>query len=240
MSPITAYDEALQFIKQNPGTGGAGSLAKLVLSLYNDACGYSFAECVGNLDNRLTGIALRMVQDYAMRGETDDLRTAGKIIADDLYPRLWEMSLAMRDARAATRAKWEAEERQAELDALHASEAVLFTDPTKLIPATKAKELLEQQDSQYAYYNRAGEWHDAKLSRDVVHAAIDLVGGAELSGNCPDVGQALAVRIDQRIYYVCTDYDAREAYLDTTQGARKPIPCTISVVPRGADSRKEK
>jgi hypothetical protein len=67
MSPITPYDEALQFIKQDPGTGGASSLAKLVLSLYNDMCGYSFAECVGNLDDRLTSVALRMVKDYAER-----------------------------------------------------------------------------------------------------------------------------------------------------------------------------
>jgi hypothetical protein len=110
MSSISPYDEALQFIKQNPGTGGAGSLAKLVLSLYNQICGYSFAECIGNLDANLTAVALRMVKDYAQRGETEDLRAAGKIIADDLYPGLWEMSLAMNEARAATRAKWEADD----------------------------------------------------------------------------------------------------------------------------------
>jgi hypothetical protein len=230
---ISPYDEALQFIKQNPGTGGASSLAKLVLALYNSDCGFSFAECVGNLDGRLTGVALHMVQEFAARGETDDLRAAGKIIADDLYPRLWEMSLAMRDARAATRAKWEAEERKAELDALDAAEAALFTDPAKLIPASKAKELLEQHDPQYAYYNCAGDWRDAKLNRDAVNAAIDLAGGAELSYNCPENGQALAVPIDQRVFYVCTDYDAREAYLETIRGPRKPIPITVSVPPRG-------
>lgn len=234
MSPISPYDEALQFIKQNPGTGGAGSLAKLVLSLYNSDCGFSFAECVGNLDARLTGIALSMVQGYAARGETDDLRAAGKIIADDLYPRLWEMSLAMRDARAALRAEWEAAERKAELDVLDAAEAALFTDPTKLIPASKAKELLDRDDPLYAYYNFAGDWRDAKLLRDTVHAAIDLSDGAELSSNCPEFGQALAVRIDQRVYYVCTDYDAREAYLETIRGPRKSIPLRVSVPPRGS------
>ena len=234
MSLISPYDEGLQFIKQNPGTGGASSLAKLILSLYNDICGYSFAECVGNLDDRLTGVALRMVQDYAARGETDDLRTAGKIIHDEIYPRLWEMGIAMRDARAALREKWEAEERKAELDALDAAEAALFTNPAKLIPTSTAKGMLEQGDSQYAYYNRAGDWRDAKLTREAVHAAIDLAGGAELSSNCPEFGQALAVRIDQRIYYVCTDFDAREAYLETIQGPRKSIPLTISVPPRGS------
>lgn len=234
MSPISPYDEALQFIKKNPGTGGASSLAKLVLSLYNHICGYSFAECVGNLDDRLTSVALRLVKDYAERGETDDLRAAGKVIADDLYPRLWEMSLAMRDAREATRAKWQEAERKAELDALDAAEANLFTDPTKFIAPSKAKELLEQHDQQYAYYNVAGDWRDAKLARDAVHAAIDVVGGAVLSCNCPEGGQMLAVRIDKRIYYVHTDYDAREAYLDTIRDPLKPGALRVSVPPRGS------
>jgi hypothetical protein len=215
MSTISPYDEALQFIKHNPGTGGASSLAKLVLSLYNGICGYSFAECVSNLDERLTGVALRMVEDYARRGETDDLRTAGKIVADDLYPRLWEMGLAMSEARAATRAKWDAAERKAELDALDAAEAALFTDPAKQIPASKAKGLLVHDDPLDAYYNVAGHWRSAKLSCDRVHEAIDLAGGSELSDNCPESSRMLAVRIDNRAYYVCTDYDAREAYLDT-------------------------
>jgi len=46
MGSISPYDEALQFIQRNPETGGALGLAKLILSLYNDLCGYSFAECV--------------------------------------------------------------------------------------------------------------------------------------------------------------------------------------------------
>jgi hypothetical protein len=204
------------------------------LSLYNSDCGFSFAECVSNLDDRLTSLALRMVLDYAERGETDDLRAAGKILADDLYPRLWEMGRAMRDARQATREKWEAEERKAELDALHAAEAALFTDPTKLIPAGKAKELLDGDDPLYAYYNVAGDWRNTKLIRATVHAAIDLVGGAELSYNCPEGGQMLAVRIDKRIHYVHTDYDLREAYLKAVGEQREPIPRTVSVRPRGS------
>lgn len=232
MSVISPYDEALQFIRQNPGTGGAYSLSKLILSLYNHIAGFSFAECVGNLDDRLTGVALRMVQDYAARGETDDLRAAGKIIHDDLYPRLWEMSIAMRDAREALRTKWDEEERKAELNALEAAEAALFTDPAKLVPANAAKGMLEQSDSQYAYYHRSGEWRDAKLSRDAVCAAIDIASGAELSQNCPENGQSLAVRIDERVYYVSTDYDARDAYLETSQGPRKSIPLRVSIPPR--------
>jgi len=232
MSSISPYDEALQFIKQHPGTGGAGSLAKLVLSLYNQICGYSFAECVGNLDAHLTNLAVRMAKDYAERGETDDLRAAGKIIADDLYPGLWEMSLAMNEARAATRAKWEADERKAEQDALDAAEAALFTDPSKLIPPDTAKAMLDQQDPLYAYYSSRGDWRDTTLVRDKVHAAIDLLVGAELSRNCPE-GQFLAVRIDGRVYYVHTDYDAREAYLEATEEPRKPIPLRVTIPPRG-------
>lgn len=214
MSTIGPYDEALLFIKRHPGTGGAGSLAKLILSLYNEMCGFSFAECMGYLDEQLTSLALRMVQDYAAHGETDDLRAAGKILADELYPRLWEMSVAMRDAREATRQKWRDEERKAELDELDAAEAALFTNPAKLIRAATAKELLDRKDPLSAYFNVAGDWRSTSLSRHKVHAAIDATGGAELSSNCQDCGTQLAVRIDQRVYYVLTDYDARYAYLE--------------------------
>jgi hypothetical protein len=232
MNHISSYDEALHFIQRNPGTGGASSLAKLILSLYNDSCGFSFAECIGNLDDRLTNVALRMVQDYAARGESEDLRAAGKVIHDDLYPRLWEMGMAIQDARTNLRSKWEAEDLKAESDALDAAEAALFTDPTKLIPPTTARGLLEDGEAQYAYYHRAGNWLSSTLSRDSVQAAVDLIGGAELSGLCPELGSALAVRIDQRIYYVNVNYDAREAYLETAQGPRRSIPVQITVPPR--------
>lgn len=232
MSHISPYDEAFQFIQRNPGTGGASSLAKLILSLYNDSCGYSFAECIGNLDDRLTLLALRVVQDYADRGESADLRAAGKVIHDDLYPRLWEMGLAMQDARTNLRSKWQADDLKAELDALDAAEATLFTDPARLIPPITAKGLLQESEGQYAYYNRAGKWLDSTLSRDAVHAAVELNGGAELSDLCPEFSYALAVRIDKRIYYVNTDYDAREIYLEKIQGHRRSIPVQITVPPR--------
>jgi hypothetical protein len=142
------------------------------------------------------------------------------------------MSLTVREAREATRAKWEAAECKAELDALDTAEAALFTDPAKRIHASKAKELLEQHDPLYAYYNFAGDWRDAKLIRDTVHAAIDLAGGAELTDNCSESSQMLAVRINKCIYYFCTNYDAREAYLDTIREQRKPIPRKVSLPPR--------
>lgn len=236
MDGLNPYAEALTFILRNPGTSGANGLAKLVLSLYNDLCGYSFAECVGSLDNELTQLAVHLVRHYASHGETNELREVGKTLAVDLYPRLWEMGIAMRDARQATRSKWGAAERKAEADALDAAEAALFADPAKLIPANKAKKLLKQHDPLHGYYNVAGDWRDTDLIRDTVHTAIDLVGGAELSSNCPEGSRMLAVRLDNRIFYVSTDYDALEAYLDTVE-QRNPISRTVSVPPRGSLGR---
>lgn len=100
MNNSNPYAEALVFIQRNPGTGGASSLAKLVLSLYNSLCGYSFAECVGNLDQRLSDLAIRMVTNYSVHGETEALREVGKLLSDDMYPGLWEMGVAMDGALA--------------------------------------------------------------------------------------------------------------------------------------------
>ncbi len=232
MNKSNPYAEALAMIERFPGTGSAASMAKLVLSLYNSQCSFAFSECVGNLDNTNTAIALKMVSHFAAHGETNELRVVGKVLADDHYPRLWEMGTAMREARDAIRSKWEAEERKAELDALDAAESALFTDPAKMIPAETAKALLEQHDTLYAYYNLAGDWRDTKVNRDKVLAAIDMLGGAELSHNCPEGGQMLAVSLGERICYVSTDYDAREAYLEKTQPRRKPIPLNVTIPPR--------
>lgn len=225
------YLVGLELVKQHSGTSGQAALAKCILSLYNSAHSFSIGEILGPLDEHYTKVVFDMLTAYAKHGETEELRVAGRYVFDE-FPRLVELSNAMVEARAAVRNGWEEAERKAELDALDASEAALFTDPTKLIPVSKAKELLEQNDPLYAYYNFAGDWRDTKLNRQKVHAAIDLVGGAELSHNCPENSQMLAVRIDNRIYYVCTDYDAREAYLDTIREQRKPIPRTVSVPPR--------
>lgn len=63
-----------------PGRAVLAALPSCFFSLYNEQCGFSFGECVSGLDDRLTGVALRMVQDYSARGETEDLRSAGKIL----------------------------------------------------------------------------------------------------------------------------------------------------------------
>jgi len=103
------YKEALGWIKKNPGTGGAGSLAKMVLSLYNSECGFAFSECVGNLDGNLTALCIKMCEDYSRDGETEELRQVGKELADSLYPRLWEQGEAMNRARQQLQARWDGE-----------------------------------------------------------------------------------------------------------------------------------
>jgi hypothetical protein len=107
------YLEALKWIKKNPGTGGAAGLAKMVLSLYDSDCGFAFSECAGGLDGNLTALCLKMCEEYERVGETEELRQVGKELADQHYPRLWEQSVAMRDARHALMQKWQNEDRMA-------------------------------------------------------------------------------------------------------------------------------
>jgi len=213
---VSPYDEALQFIKQHPGTGGAGSMAKLVLSLYNSNCSYSFAECVSNLDGHLTSVALRMVKDYADRGETADLLAAGKIVADDLYPGLWEMGMAMRDAREATRRRWQQEEQDREAADIVAKEQAFLSDASRRsLPADAVDEMIQGDDegNVSAYYFARGNWQSKKLQLDQVqeaaraHGAGFIYCGAECS-------TWLGVAMDNRLYYVCPDFDARERYFE--------------------------
>jgi hypothetical protein len=218
VSSISPYDEALSIIKQHPGTGGAGGLAKLVLSLYNSDCGFSFAECVGSLDDRLTSVALRMVQDYAAHGESDDLRAAGKIISTDLYPELWEMSMAMRDAREATRRRWQQEEQDREAAEIEADESSFLSDAgRRSVPVTAADEMIQgdegDEEKVSAYYFRAGNWHNKKLPLDQVRAAVRSRGTGFIYCRA-ESSTWLGVPLDDRLYYVYPDYDARERYLE--------------------------
>ena len=231
MSEFNPYAEALATIKRNPGTSGAAGLAKLVLSLYNELCGFAYSECIGSLDGNNTALAIKMVTHYSAHGETNELREVGKELVEKHYPSLWELGIAMRTAREDTREKWAEDARKEERDALDAAEAALFIDPAKQVPASKAKELLSHKDPLYASYNVAGEWRDSNPLREAVHAAIDQ-SGAELRYNCPD-GKRLAVRIDLRILYVCLDYDACEEYLATIEPSRKAIPRGVTIPPRG-------
>lgn len=91
------YQEALDWIRQHPGTGSASSLAKLVLSLWNWDCAFSFRECVSNFDSRLSKLAGRMVSHFVVPGEDKALVNVGQEVCE-AYPRLWEVSVAMNRA----------------------------------------------------------------------------------------------------------------------------------------------
>jgi len=214
MTSVSPYDEALKIIKQHPGTGGAGSLAKLVLSLYNDLCGYSFAECVGNLDDRLTNLALRLVTDYAARGETEDLRAAGKVLVEE-YPGLWEMGLAMRDARQATRERWERESKAEEEKRIRDGEKAFMEKAHHGIPFEVAKKLLKSDhDTITAYYFSMGDWRDKELPVAEVLDAVQRVG-TDFISIYPDAGGTVGVVMGNTLYHVPTDWDAREEYYES-------------------------
>lgn len=100
ISAPSPYHEALYMIELHPGTGSAASLAKLILSLYNRICSYSYAECIGNLDSRNIDLALRVVTHFTQHGEDDALREIGQALASTTYKHLWGMGEAMAKARS--------------------------------------------------------------------------------------------------------------------------------------------
>lgn len=216
MSSISPYDEALRIIKQHPGTSGAAGLAKLVLSLYNANCGYAFRECVDSLDDRLTALSLRLVQHYAANGETEDLQAAGKIISDDLYPGLWEMGVAMTEAREATRRRWKQEEDAREAAKItEAEQAFISNAGRRTIPASVAEEMIESTNGELdSYYYSYGDWRRKTLTRDQVQASIREHGTGFVNWN-PESSYMLGVILDGRLHYLYADYDVREQYLET-------------------------
>lgn len=110
MAGPTPYQVALNWIEQNPGTGGAAGLAKLVLSLWNSDCSYSFRECIRSLDDDLTALSVRLIEHFAEHGEDEELVRTGYRV-HELYPRLWEAGQAMQEARNLLEREWEREHR---------------------------------------------------------------------------------------------------------------------------------
>lgn len=104
------YVTALEQVKKHSGTSGQKALAKCILSLYNDKHAFSIGEVLGSMDQHYTAIALMLVREYAEKGETEELRTAGEWVYDN-FPRLIELSTAMCEARAEVRRRWEDERR---------------------------------------------------------------------------------------------------------------------------------
>jgi hypothetical protein len=108
----TPYHEALSWIEKYPGTGSASSLAKLLLSLWNSGCSFSYRECIDNLDDTLAHLAVRVIKHFSDHGEDEDLVRVGYRV-HELYPRLWDAGQAMREARAELRRQWELEQEEA-------------------------------------------------------------------------------------------------------------------------------
>src|SRR5271166_5594439 len=93
---VTPYQEALSWIEKNWGSGGANSLAKLLLSLWNSECSYSYRECIDNLDDTMTHLAVRVIKHFSDHGEDEELVRVGYRV-HELYPRLWDVGQAMRE-----------------------------------------------------------------------------------------------------------------------------------------------
>ncbi|ARJ66149.1 hypothetical protein WV31_10980 [Magnetospirillum sp. ME-1] len=102
---MTPYAEALHWIKAKPGTGSAETLAKLVLSIWNSDCAFSFRECIANLDPERTALAVRVAAHFAEVGEDDELVEIGHAVCA-LYPRLWDLGEAADEAKTALRRRW--------------------------------------------------------------------------------------------------------------------------------------
>jgi hypothetical protein len=108
---MNPYLAGLDLVKQHSGTSGQSALAKCIFSLYNSDNAFSIAEVLSPLDNRYTAVVLAMVQAYADRGETEELRQAGKYVFEN-FPGLVKLSNAMYEARAEVYRKWDAEREQ--------------------------------------------------------------------------------------------------------------------------------
>lgn len=212
-----AYIEALEAIKQHPGTGSSTSLAKLILSLYNQQCSYSIAECIGNLDAKLTALALRMVTDYAKSGESQELRDVGDELCNDLYPRLWEMGEAMQSARDEIRRKWKQDEEDRETEEIKADEQdFILNAGRRSVPPAAADEMIradEGDNGVVSAYYFSGHWRNKKLQLDQVRTAVRESGTGFIYCRA-ESSTWLGVVIDARLYYFCPEYEARERYLE--------------------------
>jgi hypothetical protein len=160
-----------------------------------------------------------MVSEFASQGETEELRTVGKVLSDDLYPGLWEMGVAMREARAATREKWKREEEAQEAARIAAAEKAFFDMPDVAgVPESVAMGLLaDSEDGWLDAYYYSGGWFDKRLSVEDVRKAIRL-NGTTLCDTCIESPYMLAVYLNDRVYYVHADYDKRVSYIDSLRG----------------------
>ena len=102
--------EVLELIDRHPGTGSSTGLAKLILSLWNGDCAFSFRECVSSFDPARSDLARRIITHFLAHGEDDDLCRAGDHICET-HGELWDLGQAAADAKAKLRQQWETERR---------------------------------------------------------------------------------------------------------------------------------
>lgn len=107
---MTPYQEAMDWIRRNPGSGSSTGLAKLILSLYNPVYPFGIGECLHTFDEARIDLATRMVRHYTELGEDDELRRVGFEIYQT-WPRLVELADAAIDAKAKVRNRWRVEEK---------------------------------------------------------------------------------------------------------------------------------
>lgn len=110
---MTPYAEALEWIQSHPGTGSSVGLAKLILSLWNDDCGFSYRECIRALDPKRNELAVRVIHHFHAVGENQELIRIGHEVCDS-YPKLWEISEIANEAK---REHWRAQEAEREENA---------------------------------------------------------------------------------------------------------------------------
>jgi hypothetical protein len=96
--PMSPYAEALQWVLLHPGTSSSIGLAKLLLSLWNDKCGFSYRLCIASLDSKLTALALRVIQHFHQVGEDKELIRVGYAVCDR-YPHLWDLAMVAEKAQ---------------------------------------------------------------------------------------------------------------------------------------------
>ena len=112
----TPYQEAVELIDRHPGTGSSTGLAKLLLSLWNADCAFSFRECVSSFDADRSDLALRIVRHFLTHGEDVGLLRAGEHVLKARTD-LWDLGLTGTTAKTELQQEWLEENQQSRLSA---------------------------------------------------------------------------------------------------------------------------
>jgi len=105
MKYMNPFEKATETINGLDRSASAEGLAKLILTLYNDAHPFSFSECTRSLDSDNLRLALQLINYYLTNGEDASVINAGNTICEN-WPHLIELSKAGSDAKADVLRKW--------------------------------------------------------------------------------------------------------------------------------------